>query len=334
MIAPRSDRRRAVLWLSLLSAAARVTAADAAPAAAHDGGLAEAKQDYQAIKAAGRPGVQQSLELPRIPAPTLPSAADTPRPPPSTQAGGGEASEEKLKQARRNENWLVDAMMAPGEREAAAGEMSGETAVRSRVNGETPPPSGRDLLRDRDERADRRRDGRENDRTASPRQADSRDREAREKPAFSAPNPLDTYMAAWMTPADRALLLDHSGNAGAGGREVRGWSYDQPSAVAPADLLPNGPAGNALPAATSPADVPTLGPPAENPFLQPLGSGGSFGSDFAPAASLPPEPAPAPSFTSPTSPSDVAPARPADSLADQLKARDDADRAFRQLKRF
>jgi hypothetical protein len=329
VIAFRPHRLAALLLLASLASSVHADE-NRAPVSPDRDGLAGAKEDYQAIKAAGRPSVQQSLDLPAIPTPVLPSAAEVSPPavPPRAQPGrdGHRGQADELKDAERKKNWLVDALVAPDEREG------GEDAGRRAQFAERDDASS---LHDRaDEREERVRlsDGTKARPTSKGARSDL-DRTDAKQPAFTGINPLDRYMAAWMTPADRTLLLDRPAAASRDDGAPGG-------STAPAGGLPDtipGTFSNAFgPAAASAADTLALRRAAENPFLPPLEPAPPSVSDDLSVAVTAPVSSAGPDLTSPAAPvSDPAPvARPAESLADQLKARDEADRAFRQLKRF
>ena len=330
MIAFRPHRLAALLLLASLASSVHADEYRA-PVSPDRDGLAGAKEDYQAIKAAGRPSVQQSLDLPAIPTPTLPAAADAPAPPrPDRIAPGGDARQAaELKESERKKNWLVDALLPPDERAERASRENADGPAQ--LAGKDDASSRLDRAADRDERA--RISDKAKGRAPPKRSPRDRDSDDAKPAAFAAVNPLDRYMAAWMTPADRTLLLERGGVAsGEGGA---GLAAPRPAAALP-DVIANAFPGAAGRGAASPADVPAMTRPAENPFLRSLEPALPRDADDSPIASAPPVPVTVPDLALPAAPAagPTPSLRPTESLADQLKARDEADRAFRQLKRF
>lgn len=329
MIAFRPHRLAALLLLASLASSVQADE-NRAPVSPDRDGLAGAKEDYNAIKAAGRPSVQQSLDLPVIPTPVLPSTAEASPPAMPTRiqpgADGRRGQADELKGGERKKNWLVDALLSPDER--ASGEDADRRAQLAEKDDALSP---HDRADEHDERV-RLSDGAKARPTSKGARTD-RDHDDAKPPAFTGINPLDRYMASWMTPADRTLLLDRAGAASRDDGAPGGLA-------APAGGLPGaipGTFSNAVgPAAASTADTLALTRAAENPFLPPLEPAPASDSDDLSVAVIAPVSSAVPDLTPPAAPvAEPAPvARPAESLADQLKARDEADRAFRQLKRF
>lgn len=303
---------------ALAAFGATLQAADAPPPASSvpvpDNGLATAKQDYEAIKAArSSVVVPTGLDLPKIPTPAIQLESTSP---PATPPAPRPADALKNARSDATQNWLLDAMEKDALHATPERSRSDDSRSRASENAthETPRGSEREG-RTKTKNADR-------DRVATP----------AEKQEAAALNPLAGYMTAWIAPRDRALL-------------------------APADPNRDATSLSALLITADGAETsPRLGPPPSgnvtapdaNPFaagfVAGVGQPNPYLRDMSPAASAP--------DTSPVQTPSLAPVAPAaasaaalhvetpvppavtPTLAEQMKARDDEARAFRQLKRF
>jgi hypothetical protein len=262
--------------------------------------IAAAKRDFNAIKGARSALEQPKADLPSMSAPELQTAPAMPRP----------LTNPKLdpKAAKKSANWLVDAMMAPDEKE-------------SRDPSRTP---GESLRRTR-ESLD------ENDPQAAtdPRATAAKDEEMAVASKRTAPdvNPLTRYMAGLMTPQDYALLKPGLDGAAAASLASRG-DPSLPTVGAAVSGVSDTVSALELGADTKPAPF-ALPKPADNPFLQAFNQGGGS----APVVlAAPPTPSSAPS--SPIFAPTPAPVAPANSkIPDFAKPAMD-EKYFKQLKRF
>jgi hypothetical protein len=300
------------LLLMLLAAGGGSLAWAQAPIDA--GGIAGAKQEFQALQRAESAPNSARVELPRINVPQLSDTApDAPTP----------LSREKTLAAqkeisRQSKNWLVDAMMkgghgrrdavarshadsrsdADGIAEAAAAsgpfaQLTDEQTVPSRSALEPTRQSGRGELPD----------------------------EPGPDPLANVSNPLSAYMAGWISAPDRALLLPKPDEIRAG---PDGLQPDAAAIQGPRNLNDGPPAG-----------LDAFKSTAANPYL-PISDTGPL--NLPPAASLlpppaPPElaaPAPLPPAAAPTPP----PSRPPANAPPDFAKPDDDAKYFPQLKRF
>lgn len=318
--------------------AAPLTAAEAPPPASTPApaqSIESAKKEFEALKAAREAAQrgQGSTALPRMTVPEFQTGLGDPRPTQGTKANPA------LDPTKKSANWLVDGMAREAARRDGERDRSPNPNARERREPSTREGGANGVPSDE---AGLSTEASANDlRNETPSARDSRDRSHAEKEKTSeAPNPLNRYLAEWMTPRDYATLkpsiadgLSASGSAQSSGlRDL----------ALPASLG-GGLSGITLPGGIAPPGADGLGsgpkssssvtpPPRENPYLQ------SFALPPAPATSLPaPPPTPAPFTTSPVlspmpSPTPATPAaKPA--VPDFTRPAHD-EKYFKQLKRF
>jgi hypothetical protein len=266
--------------------------------------IAAARREFNTVKAL-RSGLEAPRsELPAISTPELHTAPAMPRMEPATKLDP--------KAAGKSANWLVDAMMKPDETHARDPRRTvSDPARRDRESGgplTLDAPAGAETG------------------TTATREATAPVAEKRVGPEF---NPLNRYMAGWMTAQDYALLKPGSEGAGSSSLSTRG---DPSLPAIGADLSVLGDTGSALDltaANSTPGAAFALPKPNENPFLQSL--------------TLTPMPEPAglsaPSAPTSTSASVLVAPVPADAGPVRSKIPDFAKPAtdkkfFKQLKRF
>lgn len=236
-----------------------------------------------------------------------------------------------LEPAKKSANWLVEGVAreaARHERDSARASSSRDRREPSSAGGEgrgaSPFPAG-----ETSESALPSPGDPEAQPARAPDSRDSRPADHAEK-APTAPNPLDRYLAAWMTPGDYAALQPSLG----AGLSVSSAESGGLGAVSLPASLGGGLSGLALPG--GPASPDALGvaapapsaPPRENPYLQ------TFTLPPAPAVGLlatPPPPAPS-TLTPAPSPAPANPA-PRPSVPDFARPAQD-EKYFKQLKRF
>jgi len=204
--------------------------------------------------------------------------------------------------AKKSANWLVDAMMKPEEKDPRA--------LRDKISG--AEKRERDLTSAKDPRA------------AAEKKEDLPPTEKKLGPEF---NPLNRYMAGWMTTQDYALLkpgLDSS--TGALGMIAR----NEPALRGlDADASMLGDAGSALDLSAVGKNAPLVQfKPVENPFLQSLAPSATPGP-MAFTAPAGPNPSSASAALAP--PPEVAPQKSV--IPDFAKPSTD-DKYFKPLKRF
>ena len=181
-------RLRCALSILVAVAAAR---ADDTPAPAPDS-MSAAKKDLAAVRALSGPAEASVAGLPSVdmkavnPGPGG-GRLDAPAPLPSADDASADPSKKKDKGATGN--WLVDAMERKPERE------------RSR--------SGRDALSKDDEELQARGADRGSSRSELESQGgpESAERDGPKQPTGPVYNPLEAFMAGWISPRDRELLL-------------------------------------------------------------------------------------------------------------------------------
>jgi len=312
-------RAARVFAVVLASAAAALGAEETSNAAATAPSPIEAaKRDYDAIKDAKLSLEQQKLDLPKTGTPelhlgteALPGSEYNSNPAGRSQSAQDKAKGDALRRGQRGTNWLVDAMLGDKDKAAKA---SGTTSA----------------LRDSTEKADTDDPDMPNLADLPAKKGGVRDGKGTgpdEKAAPRVANPLQDYMAGWMTPKDYQLLkaAPEPGQGGAPGVPVSG-----PSA---AGLIAGLTPGVATP---PPANEPRVNPYlAEAPsgslqFNAPALAGPANGAAPAPAPVPPPMPLGPVSALPEPSAAKPSPATPASELS---RARDD-QKYFPQLKRF
>jgi hypothetical protein len=322
----RTARRslRTGLIGALAALGATLQAADAPPPALSvpvpDNGLATAKQDYEAVKAArSSVAVPTGLDLPKIPTPAIQlESALPPATPPAPRPAVADETADALKNARSGatQNWLLDAMEKEASHATPERSRNDDPRLRASENAMREAPRGSEREgHTKTKDADR-------DRVATP----------AEKQEAAALNPLAGYMTAWVAPRDRALLAPADPSLDATSLSALLKTAD---VAEPSPRLGPPASGNV----TAPD-----GPPFSAGFVAGVGQPNPYLRDLSPAASgldAPPVRTPAFAPVAPASASAAAlpvePAVPpaaAPTLAEQMKARDDEARAFRQLKRF
>lgn len=303
------------------------------PPPATDDTIAKAKRDYEVIKAA-KAGPEQpaASALPSTDQASIDLHLTADLPAPSTSPNAPQNALDTSTTGRKSVNWLLDAMADPKDRNhamqdpkdpfglrlAAPGAKSGETDLLAQ---------DRALAREKQASADR---------------AERALGQGDKQPASAAtPNPLNRYMAEWMTPQDLALLNPKAATAGnsvpagsplAGpGDEVAAAGSAVPDLSIPGSESPGFTAGlsNTLP----------VQPAKENPYLAELALPAPPSPTNAPAY-VPMQapnllsPTPAPSLFAPVTPQTPQAQPGVSPLLEQVqKAQDDA-KYFKQLKRF
>lgn len=316
-----------------LHAAESAQAPASAPASSTPPSIESAKKEFDALKAAREAAQrgQGSGALPRMTVPELQiGLGSDPRPAQGTKANPA------TDPTKKSANWLLDGMAR-------------EAARRDGDRGRAPNSNARDrrepTTRESGAAGPTLADGVPveagslTDPQSGPSSArDALDTAQSEKEKTSeAPNPLNRYLAEWMTPRDYATLkpslteglgADGSGRGGLGDVALPASMGGGLSGV----TLPGGITAPDTIAAGSKAASPTIAPPRENPYLQ------SFALPSAPATSLPATPPPpAPSSAAPVlsplpSPAPVNPA-PKPAVPDFARPAQD-EKYFKQLKRF
>jgi hypothetical protein len=195
----------AALAVALVGAGQTVRAADGASSRS-DNPIAAAKKDYEAIKGSSVEGKQ---EKPLLPSPGVPVLDATTELTPTLSPLARQRQTDLKASEKRSKNWLLEAMAeqkssdsknrASTSREAKADETElTDHASTNAVQNELSPAA--QLLRE-----------------AQPHQTASAKSELRDKPErVETPNPLASFMAAWMSPGDFALLKPVTGSSAAG----------------------------------------------------------------------------------------------------------------------
>ena len=261
--------------------------------------IAEAKRQFEAIRNQRREIVSDAELKLNIAPPTLPM--DQPLPQPLRAASSPDAAK-----ADAQKTWLLDAMRQPGKTDGKSRRSGEEEAVTADDFGFEKKPAE---------------------------SAESTPRDSRgQKHTAPAGDPLRDYLAAWMTPADYALLVKPTK-----ARQDAALGTDFMAGLVPLAMLGD----RTSPDMRTGADV-SLAPaglaPRENPYLKTsqftataFGPASSVTSTFngAQPETKPPVPASAlaPDYTNPPQPA-TPPALP-----DRLKPADDR-KYFPQLKRF
>lgn len=276
-----------------------------------DGGISGAKRDYEALKApAENTSERPKIDLP--PAPTLELKVETSMPT-TTLRGKKLTEEERLRELQREKektrNWLIEAM-AKQEQPAAAAATPAET-----------PTDGHAAELDRAAKLMAMLDAITASKSAGDRTTGQAAPAADLKE--SSPdviNPLDRYMASWMTAGDFKLLAPKSESGPAGGAELLPSLADSSGRAASqpfAELAPTTGRGAAM---------------ADNPYLRDAPALAPLPANLAELASPPTilRPNPIPPLIAPAAQPEPP---PPPSFSEQLKAQDDA-KYFKQLRRF
>jgi hypothetical protein len=296
----------------LLLLAAATVRAEEAPAPAQDP-IAAAKKDFAAIRSTAV-SPDPSSPLPALDlkdvggAPAAALSAPTPLP------SDGETSLDPAKKSKGTGNWLIDAM----DKEKNAGRTQP-----SRPGDERLKPDA-ELEAD----ADRTETGGAREGASG---AEARDAASPKDPADKTYNPLDSFMAGWISARDHDLLVPSSKDGAPAGAEAA--RLEGPAGPDPM------PSGSLVDMLLPPPDSASWGDskPEANPFLAPSDSEpapavkfftGADAPGFAPFGLTDPVPGAGPSGPS---------ALPADAsrtfLPDFAQPSDD-DKYFKQMKRF
>ncbi|HWA10499.1 MAG TPA: hypothetical protein VG838_13720 [Opitutaceae bacterium] len=309
-------------WLAVAAASRPARAADGDDRKTGNDVISATRGDLEALKTDRLLPSDPKLALPSFETPAL--SVPTPAPAPLLPQ---DASPEKAGQSGQGKSrtWLIDAMEKNFPESSTARGQGQDRNGRTRTDA-TKSDRDLDLL------------GLAGDAKTGGRATDPAEQgaAARQEPARSsvadvkdAPNPLQGFMAGWMTPRDFNLLLKPDAPGGAPALaappgENPGQSFTSMSVPASAP-------GGLLPGLDAPANPPVRAP-VENPYLQPIAlpPSGPAMLDLGPppppvvmrpppsAAAPEPEPEkPAPAFTRP-----------------ELQKRDDDAKYFPQLKHF
>ena len=287
-----------VLGVGALECAAADEKSSAPPA---EDAITAAKRDFEAVKSARNPALQQKGELPRIAVPELSTGA------PAVSPIAPKSREPEKKSA----NWLLEAM----EKQQPRNERD-----RDRLDRKSERGSPGETLDGN--RSDEPAESSRRDQSAQDPQGEKEKREA------EALNPLTRYLGEWMTPQDYALLkpglqdsLANTG-VGAGSQGTNPLAFPMPGSVgSEVNTLAN---ETTLRGAMAAA-------PRENPYLDLLNTAPAAAM---PAAVLPAPPAttfsaPLPSVAAP--PPSTVPAKPR--IPEFARPAQD-EKYFKQLKRF
>ncbi|MBS0630383.1 MAG: hypothetical protein JSS11_00595, partial [Verrucomicrobia bacterium] len=255
--------------VALASAAVALGADEASNVTASLNPIEAAKRDYDAIKDAKLSLEQQKLDLPKAGTPelhlgpeALPGSEYNSNPAGRSKSAQDKAKGDSLRRGQRGANWLVDAML--GDKDKAA-----------KANGTTS------ALRDGTEKTDTDDPDMLNLSDLTAKKGSARDGKGTgpdEKTAPRVANPLQDYMAGWMTPKDYQLLK-------AAPEPVEGGAPGLPVSRSSAVGLIAG----LTPGAATP---PPSNEPRVNPYLAEAPSGGLQFN--APANGGPPAPPPLP----------------------------------------
>ena len=291
-------------------------------AAAEEGatkpGLQSARRDYEALKAAAARSPEQQAapktELPLLEA-APPSAVDLLPKPAKKRTDAPRADR---RQREKSSNWLLEAMRDETETHATSAEKTLEQTLKPETHIEKGDLVETALALEKQQAAQRKSSDEQQQRV-------ERHRDAR------GLNPLDSFMASWMSSKDLELL----GRAPTGGSPaisgidaIQSWSQGPAGSVATsASSIVSLAVADSSPARTSFASEPS------NPYLENL-------SSFAPAESVTPAGAstfaPALSAFSAPARQEIQPASDQerrDPPSERFRPQDDS-KYFKQLKRF
>ncbi|HEY1110005.1 MAG TPA: hypothetical protein VGE76_15250, partial [Opitutaceae bacterium] len=315
-------------WLggSLAAAEAPKGQAPAAAEATPARSIEEARKEFDALKAAREAAQRgQGTALPRVAVPELHTGLGDPRPTPGTKANPA------TDPAKKSANWLVDAMTKePGSRRDGDRGRAVDSAFRESAGDGVGVEAALD-------------DPQSAPSSSAARHGRGANAASEKEKSAEVPNPLNRYLAEWMTPRDYATLKPSltEGLAADGAGASRGGLGE----ISLPASMSGGLSGITLPggAGPNPADgdapgaglkSPAIAPPRENPYLQ------TFVPPAPPSpstAAQPPVPAPAPAGGGPVMspmPSST-PATPVAKPAVPDFARPAQDeKYFKQLKRF
>ena len=277
----------------------KTTAAQAASPAPAEGSISTAKRDFDAVKAARNPALQQKGDVPRIGVPDLRTGVPAPTP----------TAPKKLGTEKKSANWLVEAMEKQQPRKDRGREGDRDKTGRETNKGVLDPTTESE-----DSAEMRKRDDSET--------AAAQEEKRQEEPV----NPLASYLGEWMTPQDYALLKPGIERSLSKSGLESGTS--PLSSLAPS-LGPIGASDANVASGTNLRGALAVAP-RENPYLATLGA--SPPSTPVAPVFVPP---PAPMASAP--PSVVGPAQmpepPRSKIPDFAKPAQD-EKYFKQLKRF
>jgi len=291
-------RAASTVWLLVATAVAFAEDRPAPPAGKsappEEDAIVGAKRQFEALKAAPGGPAQAAAHMPSFATPDFTPGA----PAPHTPAARAEAAATARK---KSANWLVDAMAEKGKkipgRDGRNGTQDGDD-----INGAVESPSGE-------------------------REPGEKARAAPRKSFEPGLNPLDHYLATWMTPQDLALLRPVMRSDPSGLPDRMDFGLASPNAAAPG-TSPAGAVGLLL---SGPAASGASAAPRDNPFLQsltpPAQPGGTL---LPPLARGPAAPPPASSLMAP--PPNPPPA-PKSVTPGFVKPRED-EKYYKQMKRF
>jgi hypothetical protein len=317
-------RRRQAWWRRGLAALALVNGvafAAETSGAAEKSGLESARRDYEALKAANARAPEQKV-APHSMLPVLeaaPPMAETLLP--QRKKKHGDASADGRGEREKSANWLLEAMRDETDDEATAAEKSLEKMLDPSRAAEDDASRG-DLVetaRALEKQASAARKAREERRSAVERQRETK-----------TVNPLNEFMASWMTPKDLELLGAGSTGSGTPRTEVElGGISGRPEL--------SGVEGTSSGFVFSDRFVARAAPalPSEersNPYLANLSPGSLDAPSLRPSEVVAPSLQPAPVVSVETRETSAPP--PARTpLSESFRGKDDA-KYFKQLKRF
>jgi hypothetical protein len=309
-------RHRQICSTLAFAAAAGLFAADEPARPPAEQGIEVAKREYDAIKAAGTPEAQQKLALPVTPSIELKTDDLRLAPPPGANDWLKQQRERAKKRTATgapSSNWLLDAMAQNKQPRTAA---AAEPTVPPEP-GELPPGAPADFLTQA-ETLQRE--------TSEAQRGAERKRELR-RTQQEAGNPLDSFMAGWMTPGDFALLVP------------TGDSTDT-KAASPGAFMDGGAGAPGAPALRIPESGPGIsrggdGARPPNPYLTDLPdlTLAAPGSAGATLNLLPPPPPPKTLLPAPATTPEPEPP-PRTTPAEEFRKSQNEQKYFRQLKRF
>ncbi len=311
---------RVLRWMSawLLAIASSGAGLVAAEEGATKTGLQSARRDYEALKAADARSPEQKAgpraELPLLEA-APPSASDLL---PKTAKKRTDASRSDPRRRERSSNWLLEAMRDETETHATSAEKTLEQTLKPESHIEKGDLVETALALEKQQAAQRKSSEERQQRVERHRDA-------------SGLNPLDSFMASWMSSKDLELLgraPTAASPAVSGIDAIQSWSHGPAGAV-----TTSAPSIVSLPVVDSSPALTSFAPERTNPYLENLPS-------FAPAESATPVGAstfaPAVSDFSGPARQEIQPAanqERRDVPSERFRPQDDA-KYFKQLKRF
>lgn len=267
------------------------------------------KKEFDAVKSSRDPALQPKGDVPRLSAPEMSTGI--------SGFSGLPATKPTDPKEKKPANWLIDAM------EKSASADRNKRSSRGLADGERERDSSDNPLTR--SAGDAAKDG-----SNSARDSDSGNaKEDNDRKTTTVVNPLDRYLAGWMSPQDYALLkpgLTEAANGGrAGGKDALSSLPQAPGTMG----LPGANTISALvPGAPAPLIAPP--PPKANPYLEALNAPAPIPAvTYVPPAVVTPAPK-VPVFAAPP-PAPIDPAK--SKLPDFVKPAQD-EKYYKQLKRF